>query len=206
MTDHYDQLKPAIDSLEYLIQKYKNVKNVEIEIRLGIIEHSKFTTGLNCLEFYEKIINHLDSYKNWKQIKNINTEELIDGNVKKIDNNFIEKKKLEVIDFCFRGTPYDFRLCVSTEIPCSPKTFCSKIKRNKYRRSYFYKECRFDLTKVIEENDHEIVENEEIEIELINLNSLTSDKYRAHSALLKIRDIINICEIINSDSYIVKMV
>ena len=66
--------------------------------------------------------------------------------------------------------------------------------RRKNRISYVYKECKLDLTKVEEESSNEIVENEEFEVELIKLNSDTSDLYRSHSALLKIRDIINICE------------
>lgn len=206
MNDHYEQLEIAIECLKELIQKYKSVKNIEIEIRLGIIEDSKFNSGLNSEDFYNKIKERLDSCQEWTKIEKINYKEKINGNIKKIDNSFICKKKLETIDFNFKGTPYDFRISICSETPIEVNKFDPILIRNKYRTSYYYKECKFDLTKVETEYNNEIVENEEFEIELLNLNSITSDLYRAHSALLKIYDIINMCEEIKSTAKLIKII
>lgn len=206
MNDHYQQLKTAIECLKELIQKYKSVKNIEIEIRIGIIEDSKFNSGLNSEDFYNKIKERLDSSQKWTKIEKINYKEKINGNIKKIYNSFICKKKLETIDFNFKGTPYDFRISICSETPIEVNNFNPILIRNKDRISYYYKECKFDLTKVETEYNNEIVENEEFEIELLNLNSSTSDLYRAHSALLKIYDIINMCEEIKSTSKLIKII
>lgn len=205
-TDHYYQLESAIETLKNLIKKYKNVENTEIEIRLGIIEDSKFNSGLNSEQFYNKIKEQLNTYKQWNKVEEIESEEQINGNIKKIENNYICKKKLETVDFNFKGTPYDFRISVCTETPIKVSKFNPNLIRKKNRTSYYYKECKFDLTKVEIEDNDEIIENEEFEIELLNLNSNTSDLYRAHSALLKIYDVINICEEIKSSAKLIKII
>lgn len=204
--DYYDQLKPAIDTLTELIRKYKNTKNVEIELKLGRIEDGHFNVGLNSEEFYKKIKKNLDSYDKWKKVDNITTKDYISGNNKKTGSTVICKKRLENVNFSFNGTPYDFRISVCTETPVKVSNFKSEIVRNKNRTSYVYKECNYDITRVTEETQDEVIENEEFEIELTHLNSKTTDKYRAHSALLKLRDVINMCEKISSDATIIKMV
>jgi hypothetical protein len=194
MSDHYNLLEPAINILSKLIEKYKLTENIEIEIRIGRYEDNKFTSGLNSEEFYKKIYNCLKTYKKWINVEYSKSKEYINNNYKKVNKVITKKTKLEIHDFNFIGTPYDFRICVSKEEAVNNSNFKSDFIRNKSRYSFVYKECKFDLTKVEEEYDDEVLENEEFEIELINLNSQTSDKYRAHSALLKIFDIINICE------------
>lgn len=205
MSDYYHQLEPAIKVLEGLIKKYKNVKNVEIEIKLGRID-GKFITGIHSETFYDKIKTALDSYTGWDSYNQENTVDYIHDSYRKTGNNIIHKERLESVNFNFKGTPYDFRICVSTETPSSLKCFKHSFIRRKNRVSYIYKECKLDLTKVEEENSDEIVENEEFEVELIKLKSNTSDLYRAHSALLKIRDIINICEKIEDTAKVSKVV
>lgn len=205
MSDYYHQLEPAIKVLEELIKKYKNVKNVEIEIKLGRIDE-KFITGIHSEAFYDKIKNTLDSYKGWDSCNQEDTVDYIKDSYRKTGNNIIHKERLESVNFNFKGTPYDFRICVSKETPSNLKSFKHSLIRRKSRVSYIYKECRLDLTKVEEESSDEIVENEEFEVELIKLNSNTSDLYRAHSALLKIRDIINICEKIEDTARVSKVV
>jgi hypothetical protein len=205
MSDYYHQLEPAIKVLEELIKKYKKVKNIEIEIKLGRIDE-KFISGIHSEIFYDKIKTALDSYSKWESVNYENTVDYIKDSYKKIGNTIIHKERLESVNFNFKGTPYDFRISVSTEKTCNLKSFNHLLIRRKNRISYVYKECKLDLTKVEEENKEEIVENEEFEIELIKLNSNTSDLYRAHSALLKIRDIINICEKIEDSCTVSKVV
>ena len=205
MSDHFSQLEPAIKILETLIKKYKNHNNVEIEIKLGRIDGS-FVAGIHSESFYDKIKQTLNSYKGWNSVIEENTIDYIKDSYRKTGDIIIHKKRLETLNFMFKGTPYDFRICVSTETPCTLASFKHSLVRKKNRISYIYKECKLDLTKIEEETNDEIIENEEFEVELIKLNSSTSDVYRAHSALLKIRDIINICEQINDKSEIIKVV
>lgn len=204
MNDNFSQLKPAIIVLEGLIKKYKTRKNVEIEIKLGRIDKT-FISGIHSESFYNKIKDALNSYTGWDTVNEQTTIDYIKDSYRKTGDSIIHKKRLETVNFTFQGTPYDFRICVSTETPCTLSSFNPSLTRKKNRTSYVYKECRLDLTKVEEETNDEIIMNEEFEVELINLNSSTSDRYRAHSALLKIRDIINICEKIE-DSSLVKIV
>tara|TARA_Y100000389_G_C17342916_1_gene454318 strand:- start:277 stop:894 length:618 start_codon:yes stop_codon:yes gene_type:complete len=205
MSDHFSQLEPAIKILETLIKKYKNHKNVEIEIKLGRIDGS-FVAGIHSESFYDKIKQTLNSYKGWNSVIEENTIDYIKDSYRKTGDIIIYKKRLETFNFMFKGTPYDFRICVSTETSCTLASFKHSLVRKKNRISYIYEECKLDLTKIEEETNDEIIENEEFEVELIKLNSSTSDVYRAHSALLKIRDIINICEQINDKSEIIKVV
>lgn len=205
MSDHFNQLESAIKTLETLIKKYKNYKNVEIEIKLGRIDGS-FVAGIHSESFYEKIKETLNSYKGWDSVKEENTIDYIKDSYRKTGDIIIHKKRLETVNFMFKGTPYDFRICVSTETPCTLTSFKHSLIRKKNRVSYVYKECKLDLTKIEEETNDEIIENEEFEVELIKLNSSTSDVYRAHSAMLKIRDIINICEQIDNKSEVIKVV
>lgn len=200
MTDYYDQLKPAIDVLAMLIKKYKKIENIEIEIRIGRIDKKTFEPGLNSTEFFSKILKTLYTCDKWKNISEHSTDEYIKDDCKTIidkkTNNkvSIRKTKLESYNFSFVNTPYDFRISVSKEEKITSQVTKHQIIRKKNRVSFHYKECNFDITQVEEETENEIIENEEFEIELTNLDSNTSDVYRAHSALLKIRDIINICE------------
>lgn len=205
MSDHYKQLEPAIKTLEELIKKYKKVKNVEIEIKLGRIEDN-FVNGIHSIDFYNTIKSTLDNYKHWDSVNIENTVDYIKDSYRKSGNIIICKKRLETVNFNFKGTPYDFRICVSTENKCDLKSFKHNFIRRKTRTSYIYKECKLDLTKIEEETEDEIIENEEFEVELIKLNSSTSDLYRAHSALLKVRDIINICEKIEDTAEVCKVV
>ena len=60
-------LIPGIIKLVELLDKYKNIKNVEIEIRLGYIEtdpHSFFDTNITQ-DYYNKINDTLSTYNNW---------------------------------------------------------------------------------------------------------------------------------------------
>lgn len=202
----YNQLKPAIDVLEKLIKKFKNQHNIEIEIKLGRVDDNKFVPGIMSELFYNKIKKTLDDCKNWENVIQVNTVEYINKNLRKIDNKIYSKKRIENHVFTFNGTPYDFKISVSEEnLIKDLNTIKHDLIRKKNRTSYIYKECKFDLTIVEEENDDEIIVNEEFEIELIKLNSKTQDNYRAFSALLKIKDVINMCENITKDAHLIKV-
>jgi hypothetical protein len=195
MNDRIEQIKTGIDEISKIINKYKHLENVEIELRIGVFEKGSFRPGLGSKEFFTKIGNLLESNPNWVSKNTIKTNELINKGIVQIGKDKIKKTKLYNATFSFENTPYDFRLSVSTENKTTDKIQKSHgIKREKTRYTYEHSDCKYDLTHVIQENNSVKEEIFEFEIELLHLQNEFSDVYRAHSVLLKLSDIINHCE------------
>ena len=205
MSDYYDELLLAINELQSLIKQYKKKENIEIEIRLGQIQFNSFKPGLASKDFYDKIKSILDESDCWdKKINNKSEELCVNGikrmtlfnNKKILKHQSIKKEKIKNVNIKFNGTPYDIRLSVAKEIPVEDKIKNGTgILRKKNRMSYYYKDYRIDLTEVEQIENSVSNLNYELEVEFINLdNDKISDKYRAHSGLLLIRDMINMCE------------
>lgn len=204
-SDFFSELEDGINIFKDLIKKYKKLDNVEIELRIGQIQDESFIPGLNSNEFYEKILEKLNSCKDFKKITNT-TEDIISGNYRKtiLFNNkrvakqtTMEKVKIETHNLTYTETPYDIRISISKEVPKEEikiKKDENSIVRKKQRNSFIYKDYRIDLTKVITTKNTVDTTSYELEIELLNLKNDVSDVYRAHSALLLIRDCINFCE------------
>lgn len=203
-SDFFEELKIGIDFLSSIICEYKKKDNIEIEIRLGQIQFDSFKSGLGSNDFFNKIKNTLDSAKCWDKIINNKHEELCNNglrrttvfNGKKImKHQCIKKERLINKNLKYLGTPYDLRISVSKEIPTEDKIKSGTgVLRKKNRFSYYYKDYVIDLTTVEQIHNGVSEINYELEIEFINLKNDISDKYRAHSGLLLIRDVINICE------------
>ncbi len=214
LNDFQDELFTGINFLINIISEYKNKNDIEIEIRIGQIQYDGFKSGLGNKEFYNKIKTKLDESKAWIKVLNTKTEEICNNGIRRIDkfNNkkvpkheYIKKQKHLVKDLQYYGTPYDIRLCASTEIKTDSKIKAGEgILRKKNRNSYYYKDYIIDLTLVEQIQNGVTNINYELEIELINLKNEVSDKYRAHSALLLIRDLINMCEDIEVGSKILE--
>ena len=210
-SDFENELKAGIDKLSILICEYKKKDNIEIELRLGQIQFNEFKSGLGSKDFFIKIKDTLDSSKVWDKVINNKHEELcINGirrttmfNGKKVmKHQCIKKERILNVDFQYSGTPYDVRISVSKEIPVEDKIKNGTgVLRKKNRFSYYYKDYVIDLTMVeqIENGVSDIVY--ELEVEFKNLKNDISDKYRAHSALLLLRDIINMCEKLQTVCY-----
>ena len=215
-SDFFDELKVGIDTLSSLICEYKKKDNIEIEIRLGQIQFNTFKSGLGSKDFFNKIKNTLDTAKCWDKIVNNKHEELCYNGLRRttvfngkkvMKHQCIKKERLINKNFEYSCTPYDLRISVSKEIPTEDKIKSGAgILRKKNRFSYYYKDYIIDLTTV-EQIDNGVSEtNYELEIEFINLKNNISDKYRAHSGLLLIRDVINMCEKIESRCKLVSSV
>ena len=202
--DFFDEMKSGIINLSSMIKQYKKSDNIEIEIRLGQIQFDRFKSGLGSKEFFDKIKNTLDAAKCWTKVINCKSEELCNNglrrttlfNGKKITKNqCIKKEKILIKNFEYSGTPYDLRISVAKEIPVDDKIKSGNgIIRKKNRYSYYYKDYIVDLTEVEQIENKVSLINYELEIEFTNLHSNISDEYRAHSGLLLIRDMINMCE------------
>ncbi len=211
--DFYEELKIGIDKLSSLICENKKKENIEIELRLGQIQFNEFKSGLGSKDFFNKIKDTLDSAKCWdKVINNIHEELCLNGlrrttvfnNKKVMKHQCIKKERLINMDLQYSDTPYDIRLSVSKEIPTDDKIKNGTgIVRKKNRFSYYYKDYIIDLTTV-EQIDNGVSEiYYELEVEFINLKNGISDKYRAHSGLLLLRDVINMCEKISNESRLI---
>ena len=211
-TDFEHELKAGIDKLSTLICEYKKKDNIEIELRLGQIQFNEFKSGLSSKDFFIKIKDALSSSKVWDKVINNKYEELcmngirrttMFNNKKVMKHQCIKKERLLNVDFEYFGTPYDVRISVSKEIPVEDKIKNGTgVLRKKNRFSYYYKDYVIDLTMVeqIENSVSEIVY--ELEVEFKNLKNDISDKYRAHSGLLLIRDVINMCEKLEQGCYL----
>ena len=201
--DHIDELTDGIEELRKIIKKYKLNKNIEIEIRIGQIQdNNHFKSGLCSEEFYNKIKTKLDSSKDWLNVIHTKTDEINSNGIRRIThfndkkivkNSSIKKQRLKNINLKYNNTPYDLRISVSTEIESDVKIKTGTI-RIKDRVSYCYKDYRFDLTKVTQTENTVKNINYEFEVEFMNLDNEVSDLYRAHSGLLIMRDIVNMCE------------
>lgn len=196
----------AIVKLKDIVEKYKNEKNLEIEFRLGYLENEEFKTDIGK-EFFDKIMNKLLDSKAWESVNTENSEDYFYNGrrltVSKDDpkGTCIKKEKLAVFDFIFSGTGFDLRVSFSREEPS--KRFDKEkanYKRIKNRTCFVFKHLSFDLTQVtMEENT---VEDHLFEIELetkkLDLEKMTSH-YLIHDSLLKIKDLVKMCEEINDD-------
>lgn len=212
--DFYDELKSGIEKLSALICEYKKMENIEIEIRLGQIQFKEFKSGLGSKDFFNKIKNTFDNAKCWDKIINNKHEELCNNGLRRttvyngkkvMKHQCIKKDRLINTDFEYSGTPYDLRMSVSKEIPIDDKIKSGTgILRKKNRYSYYYNDYIVDLTIVEQINNCVSMFHYEVEVEFINLKNNVSDTYRAHSGLLLIRDMINICEKIDKDSMLIK--
>ena len=128
-------LHDGIIKLVELLNKYKNVENVEIEIRLGYIEtdpHSFFDTNITE-DYYNKINDTLGTYKNWDYNDNkTTTDYYYDDNLRlSIDTegnrSAMKKVRLVDIDMAYDSGPFDIRISVSQEIPIDPNDISGAI-------------------------------------------------------------------------------
>jgi hypothetical protein len=196
----------AIDKIIPFIQKYKDEDNLEIEFRIGYVddETNRFDSFV-CKEFFTKILNVLQTNKSWlSKDRNVTKDYFIDNMRLSVDENnnksCMSKQKLCVLDFRYEDTPFDIRICFSKEIPIQVSKFPKKKKdvfvREKDRVTYKHKTWNYDITSVKTIDNTVESTNFEFELEADLKESLTKMKpsYFLHSSLLKIKDIVNMCE------------
>tara|TARA_Y100000389_G_C17434520_1_gene504670 strand:+ start:117 stop:818 length:702 start_codon:yes stop_codon:yes gene_type:complete len=203
---HDKDLIPGILKLVELLDKYKNYSNIEIEIRLGYIQEKYFDSNITN-EYYKKINNTLNSFEDWSYNDNKTTTDYYDGNLRlSIDmegnRSAMKKVRLTDIDIVYDSGPFDIRISVSQETPIDPNDVNNnnlKTSRNKTRITRIYDKWKFDLSEVTTENNNLKKKSYEFEIEIDNpfdtLKKYNNDSvYVAHSTLLKLRQVINMCE------------
>jgi hypothetical protein len=197
----------AIIKLKEYVEKYKDEENLEIEFRLGYLDNDEFKTDVGK-EFFDKITDQLIDSTAWTSVEVENSEDYFYNGRRLTINDkdqkgvCIRKDKLATVDFVFSGTGFDLRVSFSKEMPSNrfPKEKAN-YKRIKERTSYVFKHLSFDLTKVTFEDN--TVEDHSFEIELevkkIDLTKMSSH-YLIHDSLLKIKDMVKMCEEIDDNS------
>ena len=203
----------AIIELKPYFDKYKDIENLEVEFRIGYLEeddNNQYFNSFVSKDFFTKIMNVLKTSKSWVSEDRKITKDYFDNDMRlSIDCNgkktCIKKQKICVIDFTFDGTPFDIRVSFSKEIPIleslfKPKNPKTVYNREKDRMSYKYKTWTYDITsvKTVENTVEDVVFEIELEADLTSLNKM-STSYFIHSSLLKIKDIVGMCETVTDD-------
>ena len=188
-----------------IIEKYRNVPCIEIELRLGWKKETCFDTNI-CKNYYDYFTRKLNESSMTKNSSNTNVYMFRNVRIITNENDTVilsahRKKKLEVVDFLMYGTPFDVRLSVCCETPVVNNNVISIQKATRVRRrarsSFQYKMWSYDLTHAILESPLDEYEEDcnvfEVELELNTLDANQgnhSSTYLAHSAFLKIRDLL----------------
>ena len=107
----------------------------------------------------------------------------------------IRKKKLAQLDFRYKNTPFDIRFTISSEepvaktMPISEANYVRKKKRTTFRHKFW----NYDISKV-ETTDNGVSETtNEVELDII-VGPDMDWRYVIHSSLLKVTDIVGMCE------------
>tara|TARA_B100001123_G_C15267691_1_gene1009069 strand:- start:1116 stop:1814 length:699 start_codon:yes stop_codon:yes gene_type:complete len=207
--------------IEKLFKKYQGKKNVEFEARLGYFTEEEITKGnvkkffdTNVGEqFFNTILKTLQTSKIWNKTRETNLVDYYSSGLRMTvtrqgEQICIKKKRLEVLDFRYEDTPFDIRFSVSTEDPQPVDTFQKPHKgenyetiREKLKYQFFYKQWSFDLSIVSFEDNGISRKRWEVELELVD-KDFKDYKYLSQSILLKIKDMVNMCEKINPDAYL----
>lgn len=192
---------PMFHELVRVIDRYRDVPNVEIEVRLGWKGRDRFDTnvGETFFEGIRETLQSSDVLKKVSQESNVYTSGILRKVVTRGERDDVHKKKrLEVLDFDILGTPYDARVSVCQEIPVrtTTKPLEWSFLRHRRRSSYLYKMWRYDLTMCtlanpVDEYAESLV-TYEIELELdVNKAGDCSSSYLAHAAVVKIIDLVD---------------
>jgi len=223
-------LVPAITQLMEIIKEIPEGEEdmYEIELRLGWIEDaengsgkSKFNPDVGS-EFFSKIKDQLSNgkpnseWKGWDSIGHSDYTDYYNNDSLRLTidskGNRSCMKKIRLINstLTYEGCAFDVRISLSMEIPKDVDEFGEENKVNFSRqknRDSFVTECwSFDLTTVISEDNDLETKKFEIELELNKVQWFLSNKYSnnvewlAHSTLLKLRQLIYICEEPDPDS------
>lgn len=189
---------PLFHELVRVIEHYRNLRNVEIEIRLGWKNNQpQFSTNIGRV-FFETIQHKLLDSDLEREEET--TDVHIQGVLRKITGpkGYViqKKKRIETIDFSAEGTPYDIRVSVCQEIPVTRSTNDTwSFLRTRKRTSFRYKMWKYDMSECTlstPANDYvEDLYSYEMELEL-NTRDIQgfSSSYIAHSGVVKIMDIL----------------
>jgi hypothetical protein len=191
------------DTIQPILDKFKNEEHVEMEFRLGKYNGTFFDTNIGE-NMYVAILKGLSKYNGWDRIVRSETEVFfrekdnlritIDETTN--EETIIKKERVHVEDFKqIEGTPFDIRFSVSKEIPME-HDYDSEMdgKKTKTRTSYIRKNVSIDVTSIsgnTQDMDSEDPFTYQIEFEIMKPQNV-EDKDTLFNIIHKIKDLFNI--------------
>lgn len=197
-----DVARKLFETWEPIVNQYKHVPNVEIEVRLGSIGPKNFESNVGRAAF-DKVLAGLQRYAGWESTsekqytvyygssgKRITVDEQTDESVAVI------KKRLAVDDFTLSGnSSYDVRIGVSSEVPyVRDEDEVMESLRSKKRWSFVRKNLSIDLSIMKGDQDDPDTDSDttyHIELEIVN-PTLVHTRDELFNILYKIFDIISL--------------
>ena len=191
-------MRELFEKVSPIFSKFKNEKNVEIEMRLGKINRGSFDTNIGK-ETFDKILRALKKYQSWESVKR--TSDMcyyydkirltIDEDTE--ESNQIVKEKLTKVDHALSGS-FDVRFSVSKEVPFEKEDIEYTSVRKRTRESFVRKNLSIDMTVVSgnpDDLDCEEEESYQIEFEIIDPRNVR-DADTLYNILYKIQNVLNV--------------
>jgi len=195
-----------VDVVGDVLEKYKNLPNIEVEGRLGIYdsENNLFDSNIG-IEYYDCIKSLLDSCNKWESKDDINSLDIfhdklrLTTNVSNAQQYCIEKKKLASFTFVNETGPLDFRLSISKEDPIRVEKFPTKNRtvmkqREKNRVQHKLKNYNYDITKISSKTGNTVEECFEYEVEFRESIENFKSKNIIYSIIHKLLDATYACD------------
>lgn len=195
-------VRAITETLFPTIQKYKDDKYIEIELRLGKFNGTMFDTNVGKATF-ETLMRGFNKYTGWEKM--IGSEHDVfyrDSDNVRIstdqasgDEEVIKKDRVMNHDFKrMVDTPFDLRYSVSTETPM-PDNIDREMdkKKTKQRVSYIRKNLSIDLTIITGDRrdmDAEESVTYQVEFEIMDVSRMTT-KDDLFKIIHKINDVFN---------------
>ena len=191
------------DTIEPILNKFKDDEFIEMEFRLGKYNGTFFDTNIGK-DTYIKLLNGLNKYPGWERIIQSETDVFfrekdnlritIDESTN--EETIIKKERVHVEDFKqIKDTPFDIRFAICKEIPME-HDYESEMdgKKTKTRTSYIRKNVSIDVTSIsgnTQDMDSEDPFTYQIEFEIMKPQNV-EDKDTLFNIIHKIKDLFNI--------------
>jgi len=202
---HDQSVIDLFQMIEPQFEKFRNTKNVEMELRFGKIHNKKFEPSIPSAS-YERIIKGLEKYKEWEKIIKTDTSVYYKKDKRIIvdditgDQTIMIKKNIRHINHDLDNSPFDVRFSISTENTVEEEEGkdddVMDHVRIKSRKSFIRENLSIDITKVSGEPtdiDDEEESKYEIEFEIVD-PTLITDSPTLFNIIYKIRDVLKLLD------------
>jgi mRNA capping enzyme, beta chain len=178
------------------MKKYSGKQHIEIELRLGKLNHDMFDTNIGKDVFY-KLHSVLDKYNGWTNVTHTSDEVfywpngvrcIYDGT----NTIYQRKNKIYTKNARTRG-PFDVRLGIAQELPYQEQTEDAIRQVARQRTSFLRKNVKIDMTVVTgapADMDSEETTSYQVELEVTD----SSTDQLAFSAIHKVFDIMSVLD------------
>jgi hypothetical protein len=182
-----------------LIQKFKNLPNTEVEIRLGRRSKTSFDTNVGK-DTFDKVFRALMKYQGWETSRHSKATVYYFPNSRRLtvdeesdEQDGCTKTRVCTNDFRIDGASFDVRLGISTEEPWEyDGEEVSTEQKDKERWSFIRKNLSIDMTIVKGTPDDKDSDDDtiyQVELEIIRPADIDSDK-GLFNILYKVFDIL----------------